>query len=118
MGLFSPVQSAADGCPADLTQVSCRQTNQTPFLVADNDAIPAGQTAAGQTFLWHRTAALETMEENPLRLHGHWATEPHVPHTAPILLTTNRVNKCCEVSYTHVLISNNGFDFTGSVIMS
>lgn len=89
MGLFSPVQSAADWCPADLAQVACCQTNQTTFLVAYNDAISAGQTAGGQTFLWPHTASLETMEENAFGLHGHWTTELQIPHTAPILLTRN-----------------------------
>lgn len=29
------------------------------------------------------------MEENPFRLRSHWATEPYIPHTAPIPLTRN-----------------------------
>lgn len=89
VGSLSPVQSAADRCPADLTQVACCQTNQATFLVANDDAIPTGQTAVGQTLLWHCAAALETMEVNPFGLHGDWATELHIPHTAPILLTGN-----------------------------
>lgn len=87
--LFSPVKSAADQCPANLTYISCCQANKTTFLVAKNNAIPAGQTAAGHTLLRDYTTSLETMEENPVRLDGHWATEVQIPHTASILLTRN-----------------------------
>lgn len=89
VGLLSPVQSAADRRPADLTQVTCCQTNQSTFLVTNNYAIPAGQTAAGQTLLRTRAASLETMEENPFGPHGHRAAELHIPHTAPSLLTAD-----------------------------
>lgn len=60
------------------------------FLVTNNDAVPTGQTAVGQTLLWHGIASLETMEENPSGLYHDWATELYIPHTAPILLTGNR----------------------------
>lgn len=115
--LFSPVQSTADQCPADLTQVSCCQANKTAFLVTNNDAIPAGQTTAGHTLLWHDTNSLEAMEENSSRLGSHCATELQIPHTAPILLTTNTCQSLLNSRYLDIVTKGNPISGAGLIHM-
>lgn len=84
---FLPIQCTTDEGAADLTEVSGRQANRTTSLVTEDNAIPSGQTATGQTL--HLITALETMEEDPDGLDQHWAAELQVPNTTSVLLPTN-----------------------------
>lgn len=90
IGSLSPVQRAADGCFGNLTQVSRCQGHKATFLVADHEAIPAGQAAAAETSLWRRAASLETMEELSFGLRRHGAADGQIAHAASVLLTENR----------------------------
>lgn len=63
------------------------QANKAAFLVADHDAIPAGQAAAVGTGARLRAASLKAMEERSFGLRRHRAADGQVSHAASILLT-------------------------------